>query len=101
MRACVSDFGLDRLEQHARFLLSEVLLALAFVHEAGFVFRDLKPTNVLVGLDGHVRLGDFGIAKEGESGCSGGGGGGRVALRTNSFVGTLEYPPSPRLAHLY
>jgi eukaryotic-like serine/threonine-protein kinase len=41
----------------------ELLSALRAIHEAGIIHRDVKPENVLVGIDGRMRLTDFGIAQ--------------------------------------
>ncbi|XP_073008443.1 serine/threonine-protein kinase WAG2-like [Typha latifolia] len=46
----------------ARFYAAEVLLALEYLHALGFVYRDLKPENVLLRADGHVMLSDFDLA---------------------------------------
>jgi serine/threonine protein kinase len=44
-------------------LAQEIAEALQYAHERGIVHRDVKPENVLVGEDGHVRIADFGLAK--------------------------------------
>jgi serine/threonine protein kinase len=47
-----------------RQILAEVAVALDVVHRAGLVYRDLKPENVMMNFEGHIRLIDFGTAKE-------------------------------------
>ncbi|KAJ6799804.1 serine/threonine-protein kinase D6PKL1-like [Iris pallida] len=49
-------------EHAARFYVSEVLLALEYLHMLGIVYRDLKPENVLVREDGHIMLSDFDLS---------------------------------------
>jgi len=48
----------------ARFFCAELILAIECLHNAGVIYRDLKPENILLDHDGHVRLTDFGLAKE-------------------------------------
>ena len=53
-------------EPLARFLTAELILAIDYVHKRNIIFRDLKPENILIDSDGHIRLADFGLAKQGE-----------------------------------
>jgi len=46
--------------EEARFYMAEVLLALEELHNLNFIHRDVKPGNILIYLNGHVKLVDFG-----------------------------------------
>ncbi|XP_077232836.1 putative serine/threonine protein kinase IREH1 isoform X2 [Tasmannia lanceolata] len=52
-------------EDVARIYIAEVVLALEYLHSLGVVHRDLKPDNLLIAHDGHVKLTDFGLSKVG------------------------------------
>ena len=45
------------------FYLSEILLALEYMHRKNIVYRDLKPENILLDFQGHIKLTDFGLSK--------------------------------------
>lgn len=47
-------------EQMAKFYACEMVLAIDAIHQMGYVHRDIKPDNVLIDKDGHIRLADFG-----------------------------------------
>ncbi|KAJ1771286.1 Serine/threonine-protein kinase Sgk2 [Coemansia sp. RSA 1843] len=51
-------------ENRARFYAAEITCALEYLHSMGVVYRDLKPENCLLDADGHVKIVDFGLAKE-------------------------------------
>ena len=50
-------------EEDSRFYIAETILAVESVHSLNYIHRDLKPDNLLIGADGHVKLSDFGLCK--------------------------------------
>eukprot|EP01116_Phalansterium_solitarium_P007363 TRINITY_DN1_c38_g1_i1.p1 TRINITY_DN1_c38_g1~~TRINITY_DN1_c38_g1_i1.p1 ORF type:complete len:340 (-),score=121.71 TRINITY_DN1_c38_g1_i1:316-1335(-) len=61
-----------------RFFASEIVHALEYLHNQDIVYRDLKPENLLLDNQGHVKITDFGFAK-------------KVEDRTWTLCGTPEY----------
>ena len=51
-------------EDTARRYICEIILAIEYLHSKGIMYRDLKPDNILVNYDGHLKLADFGLSKE-------------------------------------
>ncbi|XP_055905398.1 cAMP-dependent protein kinase catalytic subunit 3 [Eupeodes corollae] len=64
--------------QSANFYAAEIILALEYLHSLQIVYRDLKPENLLINRDGHLKITDFGFAK-------------KLRDRTWTLCGTPEY----------
>ncbi|KAJ8981693.1 hypothetical protein NQ317_003414 [Molorchus minor] len=73
----------DRLpEDMARFYIAEMVLAVDSIHKLRYVHRDIKPDNVLLDANGHIRLADFGSClKLNDDGM----------VQSNVAVGTPDY----------
>lgn len=56
---CKSRFS----EKEACFYFAEMLLGLEYIHSQNVLYRDLKPENVFLDIDGHIKLADFGLSK--------------------------------------
>ncbi|EQC29513.1 AGC protein kinase [Saprolegnia diclina VS20] len=68
-------------EDWARFYGAEVAAAIAHLHHVNIIYRDAKLENVLMDHEGHVRITDFGLSKQGVSGLQG----------ATTFCGTAAY----------
>lgn len=63
-------------------IVAQVAQGLAYAHEYGIVHRDVKPSNIMVIRDGHVKITDFGIARMASS---------SVRTQTGMVLGSPKY----------
>ncbi|WP_406167886.1 Stk1 family PASTA domain-containing Ser/Thr kinase [Streptomyces sp. NBC_00996] len=70
-------------------ILEPVLAALGAAHRAGFVHRDMKPENVLIGDDGRVKVADFGLVRAVDT----------VTNTTGTVLGTVSYLAPEQIEH--
>ena len=84
----IRDIGLlNKFE--AQFYIGSIMLAVQYLHERKFLFRDIKPENIIVLENGYIKLIDFGTAKE-------------IKDKTKSIIGTPQYmAPEVILGDLY
>lgn len=73
-------------ETQARFYVSQVVLAIEYLHYLDLIYRDLKPENILLDETGYIKLTDFGFCKR------------MMSRRTFTMCGTPEYI-APEVLH--
>ena len=81
LRDIMNDGGLLPVDQ-VLDIVAQVALGLAYAHEHEIVHRDVKPSNIMVVRDGHVKITDFGIARMASS---------AVRTQTGMVLGSPKY----------
>ena len=69
----------DFSEQRIKFYAASIISALEHVHDSGYIFKDLKPENLLLDRQGYLKLADFGLARRSDDSSD------------TSLAGTAEY----------
>ena len=69
-------------EKRTKLYLAELSIGLFFLHGKGIIYRDIKPENILVDHEGHLKLVDFGLCKEGIW---------NGETTTDTYCGTMDY----------
>src|SRR5581483_7634668 len=86
------------LEQAAGFMV-QVARALAYAHEQGVIHRDIKPGNLLLSRDGHIKILDMGLARLNDPATSGTAQAAEGLTQTGQVMGTVDYMAPEQALH--
>ncbi len=75
-------------EDEARYCFIEILLGIQYLHSKNIIYRDIKPENIMIDMDGNLKIADFGLSKEGM----------RANDLANTYCGSPEYMAPEMLA---
>ena len=70
-------------ESTTKFYMAQIFLAIDYLHKNGYIYRDLKPQNILIDKEGYIKLTDFGLSKIISEDIN-------INVR-NTICGTLDY----------
>lgn len=62
LRTAIDSGGLHKDEERLWRLFREIVEGIAHIHQQGMIHRDLKPVNIFLDSNDHVKIGDFGLA---------------------------------------
>lgn len=52
-------------EDEARYCFIEILLGIQYLHSQNIIYRDIKPENIMIDMNGNLKIADFGLSKTG------------------------------------
>lgn len=75
-------------EDEARYCFVEILMGIQYLHSKKIIYRDIKPENIMIDMDGNLKIADFGLSKKGM----------RSSQLAYTFCGSPEYMAPEMLA---
>ncbi|VDO16032.1 unnamed protein product [Rodentolepis nana] len=56
-------FNANYTENHIKVIITQICRGLSYIHRSGIIHRDMKPSNILIGPDGNIKIADFGLSR--------------------------------------
>lgn len=52
-------------EEDARYCFVEILMGIQYLHSKKIIYRDIKPENIMIDMNGNLKIADFGLSRKG------------------------------------